>query len=525
MNPYAIMDVETTRLRHGEFPRTKFWGFYDGQTYRDFNKTKHISKYLRQAASTNLLHHFNFDMMILMLDGETPRISKSHNGRLITGQFHEHQTINSGSVFPISLKQVFEAFGYEKKPLECKKHQPRKSDSEKEAIQRGIDSDNCAKCSEILHERNYDDCVLGLECFLKLDALFLDLVGISPLVKHTIASTGFAAAEKIAGKMPKDLRFLPAYRGGRVEVFDTREIKARMYDINSSYPRSFIECPASLELWRVKVTTKDWHCPFFDANNHDTLLFPNGTFTTWMFRENYEKYIAPYAEHTAIKILSRHKIDSSWIVRLAEFVESVFLKKQDGKTSEGLRLVCKLLLNSLYGRIGLKGETERCRLLDYCPDGDDILAYAINKKWLCFDKLEREPRSNYAFAAFITDNARCRQWRAFKHNETIYGDTDSIVIRDESKFSEPIGNRLGDWSLKKKSGEPAAKMFEARNVKDYSFGSEEVLKGGHEFLSWTLKSLGENRPVNSVHRTRRTTLRKRIVFPSGETMPIILTGR
>lgn len=526
---YAIMDVETTRLRHGEFPTTKFWGFADASGYKYFPNSNKFCEFLRRDCEPAIvMHHFNFDVIQLLLDGAVVRVIKSHNGRLILCKYGNHLFLNSGSVFPISLKQVFAAFGYKKTELACPAHTIKANDSEETRLKKLFDGDSCLACNQLLRKRNYDDCVIGLECFLKLDAIFFDLVGISPLSRHTIASTGFAAAEKIAGKMPKDLRFLESYRGGRVEVFNTNEVLANNLDINSSYPRSFMEAKSNMELWRAEVTTKDWHCPFFDANNDEMLLFPNGKFTTWIYRENFEKYIEPIMEKTKLRIISRHKIDASWLTRVAPLMKMVYDKKLASKKLNqfGVELVCKLLINACYGRIGLKGESERCRLLDYLPDGDDVNAYRINKKWLCFDKIAREPRSNYAFAAFITDNGRARLFRGFKLNDTYYGDTDSSFVKcDTGKFSEPTGEKCGEWNFKKtKSGKIKRAKFQAINVKDYSYDGEEVLKGGHEFLQWGMKQFASGKTVVAVRRTRKTGLRKRTVLNSGETVPLIVPG-
>lgn len=483
---YGIIDVETTMIKDGEVPKTKFWGFYDGKTYRKFNTTKQLVKHLEKATPLTILHHTNFDVIQLLVDGADINILKSHNNRLIKCSLGEHILLNSYSCFPISLGAVFAAFGYKKTDLGK------------------------------LEKRNYDDCVLGLECFLKLDSIFEELSGVSVLQKGTLASTGFASAEKIAGKMPKDLRFLDSYRGGRVEVFDTRPSLAGKYDICSSYPESFIESPKSAKLLLVKVTTSDFYAPLFDRNNIEMLHFPNGTFTSYVYSDVLDKYISPNSPGTKIKVLRSTKIDLEWITRLKGFVHTIYEKKQN--STGGIRLVCKLLLNSLYGRIGLKGESERARVLNYRPDGDDITVYYLGRKrWIAFDKILRPSRSNFPFAAYITDNARGRLFQGFTKNHALYGDTDSIFSKvSKQNFTEPIGDAIGQWDF------GGRKVFQASNVKDYTFGEDEVRKGGSDFVTWTLKKFAQKKSAESVHRTRQTSLRKRIVLADGSTRPHII---
>lgn len=483
---YAVMDVETTMIKDGEIPSTKFWGYYDGKQYRKFVHTKDFLKFLKHEPAKVILHHTNFDVIQLLVDGVTLSILKSHNNRLIKCKMGEHYLLNSYSCFPDTLGRIFKAFGYKKTELGK------------------------------LEKRNYDDCVLALECFLKLDAIFTELCGVSPLNKGTIASTGFAAAEAIAGKLPKDLRFLDAYRGGRAEVYDTRPAYVSNYDICSSYPRSFIECPKQSTLLEVRVKSKCWFAPLYDRNNKQMLHFPNGEFTSYVYSDIWEKYLEPNSPKTKISVIAKHKIDLSWVCELKDFVQRIYDKKE--KSTGAIQLVCKLLLNSLYGRIGLKGESERARILPYRPDGDDIDVYPLGKKrWIAFDKILRPARSNFALAAYITDNARGRWFQAAAKNVALYGDTDSIFTRkSQEQFSEKIGSHVGEWSFK------ARKQFRALNVKDYVFGGKETRKGGSDFVTWTLKRFSQSKAAVSVHRTRQSGLRKRIVLADGTTVPHIV---
>lgn len=483
---FAVIDCETSLIKDGEIPRTKFWGYADSRGYEYFRTTEKLLKFLKGQEPQTLLHHSNFDVIQLLIDGAKLQILKSHNQRLIKCKLGEHILLNSLSCFPVKLAKIFAAFGFTKTDLDD------------------------------LRKRNIEDCVNGLKCFLELDQVFQDLVCVSPLSKGTIAATGFSAAEKYAGKMPKDLRFLEAYRGGRVEVFDLREQQCSNYDIHSSYPQSFMECPEIDDLLEVEVRTKDWHCPLFDSSRDDMLLFPNGKFRSWVYRSNLERYVLPVAEKTSIKIISRHRIDFSWIRQLRELVKIIYEKK---RVSDGaIELCCKLLLNSLYGRIGLRGESERARILDYRPDADDITVYPLGKKrWLAFDKIERESRSNFPFAAYITDNARCRLFYAFKRNYPAYGDTDSIFTSlGKSRFCEPLGDALGQWGYNGRDN------FQAMNVKDYIFGGKTVRKGGMQNTIWTLKQFARGKTAQLITRTRQTGLRKRIVNQNLTTDPLVV---
>lgn len=520
---YAVIDVETTFIKDGEVPKTLFWGYADSRGYKYFATTNALLKFLRHETPKVLLHHSNFDIIQLLVDGcRDIDILKSHNGKLIKCKLQNHTTINTYSVFPVSLKKIFAAFGFKKTDLGR------------------------------LKQRNYEDCVNGLSCFLQMDALFVKLVGVSPLQKGTIAATGFSAAEKYAGRMPKDLRFLRAYRGGRVEVYDTRVYcrknelyqrairrglctkdvcrvsnDASKYDIHSSYPTSFVDAPKTTKLLQVEIKTKDWYCPLFDANEDQMLIFPNGIFSSYVYSDTLEKYVEPVAEKTTIRIKSRHRIDLCWIVELRGLIQTIYDKKSI--STGGIELCCKFLLNAMYGRIGLRGESERAKILDYKPDGDDItIHYLGRKRWLAFYKVTSECRSNFPFAAYITDNARARLFVALKRNAAIYGDTDSVVSNQPS-FIGDVSNKLGGFENEGRGA------FCSRNVKDYwnscydcdgkgckkcEKGFISTFKGGTDYTLWTFKQFAKGKTAEDVHRERVATLRKRIVNHDGTTDPL-----
>lgn len=496
MPHYAVLDCETTLLEHGKRPNTLFWGLAtETGGYRRFESTKHLSIFLHSEHKSDplhILHHSNFDVIQLLLDGvQSLNILRSHNGKLILSKWGEHLLMNSHAMFPVGLATLFSAFGHKKTPL---------ADLEK---------------------RNYDDCVLALDIFLRMDDIFQELVNESPLSRHTVAATSFHAAERFAGKMPKDLRFVEAYRGGRCEVFNTGEWCANKFDINSSYSRSFMEAPEIGQLMLIEVDSDCWHGPFADIDEADRLLFPAGKFRTWIYQDVFERYIEPHWRGSFV-IREKHTIDLSWLKRVAQLIDKLYKLKCE--SDGGLREVCKFLLNSMYGRIGLKGVTERCRILPYIPDGDDITACQLGDygKFIVWDKRQIVPRSNYPMAAYITDNARGRLYSEIKRTDPIYTDTDSLFIRspmfrggiDPGLFPSDEGKGLGQWKYE------GTDIFRANNLKDYFWSGERMLKGGERNMQWTLKRMAKGQGADLVEKEFSLELRKRILRSDGTTEPI-----
>jgi hypothetical protein len=482
----GIIDVETTELKHGEWPKTKFWGFYDGQDYRRFESTKLLCRFLRSQKPMRLFHHYNFDVLQLLLDGAPAKIVKTHNSRIIATQLGKHRLVNSFSLYPVSLGKILAAFEIKKISLDK------------------------------LEERNYSDCVDGLNCIVKLSAEIESVCGVNPLTKETIGGVGAAAAKLVAGSMPIDLRFIESFRGGRVEVYDTRKQMATLFDVNSSYPFSICQAQEKMTLLKVRVKTNDWFCPFFDSRNFERLEFPNGDFNSWIFADTLERYIIPNSKHTKIHIIKRVNIDGAWLVRLQDYTRSLFeLKQRHAGTGRGE--ACKFLLNSTYGRIGLRPEREICIVTDRVAAGRNVLWTELpNGMFISFFKIKTEPKSNFPLAAFITDNARGRLYEAFVKTKAIYGDTDSVFSPLEKAKGLYVGTGLGDWKNK------GCATFQAHSPKDYTFGSKTVLKGGKQSFQWTLKRLVAGKPVALVERTRRTSLEKRRLLADGTTEPNIV---
>lgn len=487
MSAYAMLDVETTEIRDGEIPRTLFWGLgtADGK-YRDFKNTRRLAQYLlRESAPLFNLHHANFDIVQLLVDGVRDlKIDSSHNGRIIKSSWREHRNFNSVAMYPCPLADILAAYGYKKIALDD------------------------------LAARNYSDCVHGLECCLRLAQQFEDLVGESPLHRHTVASTSFHAAEAVAGKLDKDLRFLEAYRGGKVEVYDVNEWIADEFDINSSYPYSFLDAPPTGKLLYCEVECEDNYGPFFHAGHTERLVFPAGKFKTWIYEDVYERYIKPYADAHTLRVLESYYIDLTWLGRVGPLITKLYNLKAASPKGGAVYTVCKFLLNAMYGRIGMRGERERCQILPYMPDGDDMTIYRIaDDRWLCFDKRPMEPRSNYPLAAYITDNARGRLFAACKQSNAIYCDTDSIFCR-AGYVPDNVGSLLGQFKFVGQA------QFQANNVKDYTKNGVRKVKGGVSKVQWTLKKWAAGLPAQLVERDFSGVLYKRVKHLDGTTEPI-----
>jgi hypothetical protein len=529
-----MLDYETDLLSDGKAPKTKFVGFANHSRYYYFGSTSCLRRFLRRSSQRyQLLHHSNFEVLQLLQDKADIRIQRSHKARIISCKFGKHTMLNTYSVFPVALEKILNAFGYKKESLSN------------------------------LRARNWSDCVRGLECVERLADRFKEICGVNPLDVGTIAGTGLRACELVAGKMPIEDRFEAAYRGGRVEGFrfgsyltldqqraliqDTRRRQAWInahpdfectqperdlllpyqedfkrvsrFDINSSYPFSILDCPQRAKLLHVWVRVKDFHCPFFVEAIKEKLVFANGVFSTWIFEDTFERYIRPNCESIVFRIISQHELDFSWLCKLKPLIKRVYDEKRiaDKRNDAATRECCKLFLNSIYGRFGLRGQHEMAIITNRVASGDCVVYHRLrNRRFLSFKEVSRMVRHNFAFASYIADNARARLYEGFVKTSAIYGDTDSVITTNGANGLD-VGKGCGEWKR-----ELTRIPFELRGLKDYTVGGKEVLKGGKESFTWTLKQFCGEGTVKLNSRTRGEPFHKRVVLADGTTRPHIV---
>jgi hypothetical protein len=495
----AVADVETTRLAHGERPQTLFWGLaVDGEEYRRFDTTAQLWNYLvRRRDPLCVYSHHDYDMVQSLVDGAPLKIVDVRSGRVLRAKIGvEHEWRNSHALFPSSLKEILEACGYAKPGLES------------------------------LELRNRADTVDALEAFKKCAEQYELIWGVQPLGSKylTAASCAFAAAEKVAGKLPRYLMDREYYRGGRVEAFRVGPCgQADAWDINSSYPYSFMDAPASDVLVVCDVDVRgDGPGPLCWINRDaEKLLFPAGRFRTAVWASNYERYIRPHGAVRALSIVKKIPCDLSWVRELRGMIAHAYTQRLEAKKrgDGAFAYAAKIGMNSIYGRLGLKARREIAVIADTIPEGDDVTYYRIKSGYLSFKEIFSNPAANYLFASFITDNARARLYDGLMRaqGEAFYCDTDSVYLRAGTKFPMRQGNDCGAWKFE------GTDSLTVNSVKDYYFGGKTVLKGGDEQYQWTLRRCVGEKNVALIQKNRRTSYDKRDVQWDGSTVPRFLS--
>lgn len=356
------------------------------------------------------------------------------------------------------------------------------------------------------------------------------------------------------------------YVGGRVECFYATGENLRYYDINSSYPRAMLDpMPAGEGVyWQGKPAPflADSCIGFVRANvdipediaipplpTHDPdngkLIFPVGRLSgVWEWGE--------LQQAMSMGVRVEEWRDSWWYEQRTLFNDYVTdLYKYRDKSlpgfDPGLAEICKIMLNSLYGKFGMKTQRKMIYRFDD-PNLPDDAVPANNDPDCPVWYAEKTVDAAYIMpqiSARVTALARVRLLRAMLSaielgGKVYYCDTDSVLtdvrlptgsklgeLKDE--YPEQSGNIRGrflgpklyvltsqDWE------KVTAKGFETRTVETI-----EKLLAGETIVQWRLEKVGTLARNNfmrgprmvPVPRSLRQCKGKREALPDGSSKP------
>jgi hypothetical protein len=278
--------------------------------------------------------------------------------------------------------------------------------------------------------------------------------------------------------------FRRGYYGGRVEPFRPYGEGVSYYDINSSYPRAMLEDMPGGEVrqYGPRKGVKDFAtfeksavgfvectveipdtCYLPPLPHRDTrtgkLLFPVGRFSgVW-----------PWVELALLSdpLVNGKIVDirrSVWVEKknlFFDFVKELYTyrDKSDSHYEEGLALLAKLMMNSLYGKFGMNEDRKEIHVLgpgEDPPEGakfprleggeDDVLSRVVY-----VDKRVEPPYIIPQISAQITALARVRLWQFMaevlrRGGKLYYCDTDSLITDlDDLKTSSELGELKNEY--------------------------------------------------------------------------------
>lgn len=295
--------------------------------------------------------------------------------------------------------------------------------------------------------------------------------------------------------------FRKGYTGGRVEVFQYGHFgNVSVYDINSLYPYAMLvsDVPTSDRTIPTDVIraedTSILHLRFRQSRTDIPAVLTaagHGLYEGEGVYFSPEIHLLREVDPTAeIEILDGYKfVDTGKIFQ--EYVNTLYalrLSDPDGPLS----LLCKYLLNSLYGKFGQKSEREQiiavndlCDIANILPDeatGESKFTWIDERAGIAKNTVESECAFEHiGIAGMITSVARTILYRGMlaAGKGLVYCDTDSVHC--VGKFpSGLVGKALGQFKIEFK-GEGVycgKKLYGLRNEKGSKIRAKGVSVGG-----------------------------------------------
>lgn len=450
----VAFDCETDPFEFGTVPQPFIWGAYDGKEFQHWTNTEEfLLDWMDQRVIMYAHNGGKFDFLYLL-----PYFSKEvHSPRIINGRIVEWKIgrailRDSFAIIPMGLAAYAkDEFDYRKLYEENRRHYWND-------IVQYLDSD-CRNLYELVTE-------------------FRAQAG----KNATIASCALSFAKNRLSIDPGktnqrfDKRFRPYYVGGRVEPWHPGiHDDANIFDIKSAYPYAMIHShpvgnqytvgddPNGADFVRVRC----WSEGAFPQRTRDGLTFPVGfgefNVTGWEYQSAIDYGLVSNATILEAIHFEHH-------IHFREYVDYWFAvkSKADADGDKAKRLVAKIMLNSLYGKLAQDPRRYRSYQivpLGTPPDTDNgWMVGQIMDEWEVHEReaieefverygeeWETEPLFlNVATAASITGFVRSMIMEAratIGHDFCLYCDTDSIIVKGMGEESVPLNRNgaLGSW--------------------------------------------------------------------------------
>lgn len=460
----VVCDCETDPFRAYRFPRPFVWGYYDGETYRQFpdhphgcaTASKQFTDFLRKQYVICYAHNGGkFDWHFILPECEPYSDIMIINGRIARMSIGNAECRDSYNILPVPLK------AYKKDSI----------DYELMEKENRTKPGNWRKISEYLKS----DCVYLHE----LISQFVARYG----VQLTQAGAAMQQWKKTSARpLPQTHsifydQLAPYYCGGRVQCFESGVIDTRfnVYDINSAYPYAMLhDHPYSedfaqeekyvrgADFYKVECVSRGAF-PYRGLGDDDYggfgLRFPSDSKRRTYYVSGWE-YQAALDTQTIHKPKVLESILFNGRVNFKEYIKHFYDVRLKAKVEkdDATSLFAKLLMNSLYGKFASNPEHYR----NYMVVPMDVIGGLEAAGWAFAGELgpwglaeapleESKMRYyNVATGASITGFVRAMLWRAICSSKgVLYCDTDSMAVRERGPAVK-LSDALGDWKLEGK---------------------------------------------------------------------------
>lgn len=274
------------------------------------------------------------------------------------------------------------------------------------------------------------------------------------------------------GNVYKDIK--EAYYGGIVDVYRPYGTGLYYYDVNSLYPHSMLEdmpvgeavfeesnsirLEDTFGFYYAHITVPEGlEIPVLPVKEGGRMICPGGSFSGWYFSEELKDAVTNYG-YTVV-VVKGYRYDRGKVFR--DYVEDFY---HDKSTSTGSRKVIgKLMLNSLYGKFGMKpifskvkfGNQEETERISLNNDVLDIKSLGEGKNMIIIEDDQSDDDQAFlrlnvsvGISAAIAAYSRMtiNRFKRIEGNPCFYSDTDSIVLQFPLADAL-IGKEIGKMKL------------------------------------------------------------------------------
>lgn len=473
MKKTSVVDIEAS-----DWTDFKCLGFFDGEDYKVFWSIEGFLDFFltREYRGFKCYAHFGgkydfrffidylvscerFDLRLL------ERGSKIMSIKVIDKKSKSSWTFaDSYFILPLSLRKLGENFKiqYMKKDFDVSNEKDFKS----------------AEAQEYLK----NDCLGLFEILEKFSQWGLNggkLKSTLPSQSLHIFSKNFLE-KKLFPLKPIEEEFIrKTYFGGRVEIFKTYGKDLFYYDYNGLYSYAMLEdmpigsiCyvksyyPNLIGFYHIKTDIPYEKIPLLPKIIQDKLIFPYGDgdfYSTSAELEILRKKGIKFEVLEGYVFNDKYPIFKNYILEMYKIRNSY-----EKGTMENL--ISKLLMNSLYGRFGMKREQKELLFSKNPPKNARVFDEDFGLYEL--DTISKSPYILPHLSSYITSLGRVKLYNTFEkvgHENVWYCDTDSIITSKEL----PVGEGLGELKLEHKIKEgvflqPKAYSFITQDNKTFS---------------------------------------------------------
>ncbi len=345
---------------------------------------------------------------------------------------------------PFSLDKISEIF--------CKVNMKRNFNHEDNQVLNYIDNlsfqdkllDYCINDSVVLQE--------GFENFLNYIRVHLNIEPLKSLSLPSISLYYFRLKFYNDLKFPieklsknKDSFIRKSYRGGIVDLFKPHLVNGFHYDVNSLYPyvmKSFC-MPIGIGKWvdnisnindffgfvKVEVTSpSDMHKPFLNYyDNNLGLISPLGTWTEVYFSEEIKYALTLGYKFKYIKGISYEKG-----IIFDELIDHLYNLRLNFDKGTPLNTLLKLLMNSLYGKFGMKLDTTESKLINLEEIKEYVSIYDVKNLSILNSKalitMEKEPIIDKLNSLLVNQFITIDDYLKFKNIKPNFNNNSAVQI-------------------------------------------------------------------------------------------------